>query len=166
MITFAEEETNTKVSLCSPWVNHVNKLIALFGDDPDIHFDYDDDNHEVKLRVVGSDKAEALMNLLEPEVQFGNVTLKVTVIPANVAMSVPQMLANALKGNPHFSQVMTLDIGGNTFNYFLFKKEVAQYWNDNLGHPQGTTTTLYETLAEELLGNNQGALFCTEAEEE
>ena len=70
-------------TLSPPWLNYVNEIKALFGRDPEISILYDDNANEVKLYVEGGDKANALAIILPPEKHFGNVTLKITVVPAN-----------------------------------------------------------------------------------
>lgn len=74
--------------------------------DPDVKVLYDDDNNEIRLYVSDSDKAKALSELFPVEKTFGEVKLKITIIPANGASfgfrtsNFPTVQA-ALKNNPH-----------------------------------------------------------------
>ena len=139
------------------------KLECMFGDDPDIEVEYNKAD-TITLRVNGSDKAEALTRLLQPEYDFGSVRLHVSVVPANREKSLDELVENALRGNPHFSQCIRIQPDGssNRYNYMMFVNEVAQYWSDNLGDPHGNVTTLYQELAKELLGDGDRVMYCTE----
>ena len=72
------------VKLITPWVNFYREIEALFKDDPAIKIDMDDETYTLKLYVDGALKAEALGILLPAEKTFGNVTMKIEVIPANI----------------------------------------------------------------------------------
>ena len=72
-----------KLNMSPPWVLYYKKLNALFDGDDDILIIYDEDEMEVKLYCTDEDKSEALSFLLPNTVSFGNVELKVTVIPSN-----------------------------------------------------------------------------------
>lgn len=43
----------------------------------------------------------------------------------------------------------------------LFKKEVVQYFTDNLGDYNGYRSTLYENIARDIFGDIVGVFFCT-----
>ena len=45
--------------------------------------------------------------------------------------------------------------------YVIFKKEVVQYFNDNLGDYNGICSTLYQELAKNVLKPQPGIFFCT-----
>ena len=58
-----------------------------------------------------------------------------------------------------------IDIEGvfvNPIHYCVFKKEVAQYWGDNLGDPHGNVSTLYQEIAKDIFGESGGVIFCTD----
>lgn len=153
-----------KLHISSPWVTYVHKLQCLFGDDPDIRVEYDDDACRVKLFVNGIDKAEALTRLLKPEVEFGNVKLYIEVIPANREKTFADLVKDAFLGNPHFVELIKIPLQSNPIYYAIFKKEVAQFFNDNLADAHGNISTLYETMAKEILGEEDGVHFCTDNE--
>ena len=119
--------------------------------------------NELLLRVSNTDKAAALSELLPEEKDFGGESIRVTVIPANKTLTKAELLGEALKGNPNFSRMMTVRIGStNSYNYAIFKKRVAQYWNDNLGDPHGNVSCLYQDLAKEVFGDVGGVMYCTD----
>ena len=75
---------NTKI--VAPWIEYTNQVEALFKEDKDIVFSYDDGKKAITLRVNGEEKADALTQLLPAEKKFGNVAVTITVIPANVTV--------------------------------------------------------------------------------
>ena len=153
---------NLKVS--SPWTHYYHKLEALFADDPDVKMDYDPDARAIDVYVNGARKSEALMQLLPAKREFGNVTLKVTVIPANDSeVSDVDLLRDAFEGNPALSHIETImDLAHNPVNYAMFQNKVVQYWNDNFGDPNGMCSTLYQDIATDVFRNIDGVFFTTD----
>jgi len=154
------------LKLASPWVTYFNKLNALFGKDPEIHLVMDNDTPEVKLYVDSDKKADALMRLLPVSVTFGNVILKVSVIPANPELGVSRaaLIKDAFEGNPVYAWDidLSLPLSTQTIRYVMFKNEVVQFYNDQLDDPNGNLTTLYQDIAKELIGESDGVHFCTD----
>ena len=153
--------------MAPPWIQYVNALTALLEPDPDIKISYDNDEHIVKLYVEGTDKANALTELLPDEKEFGNVTLKINVVPANVATTKGALIEQALDGNPAFVYAETIQGPmSNPMTFVVFDREVVQYYNDNLGDIHGLRSTLYEELAREIFEDHEGVFFCTDIEED
>ena len=46
--------------------------------------------------------------------------------------------------------------------YVLFKKEVVQYDSDDISDFHGVCSTLYQDLAKEIIGEDEGIYFCTD----
>ena len=152
-----------KLKLSSPWMSYYHKLQAMFKDDPEIKLDFDEDNIEVKMYVDNEDKADALQKLLPAEKVFGSVVMRITVVPANVGESKAHLFETAFSGNPAFSFIISVeDVFTNPVNYVVFKKEVVQYFNDNLGDYHGNCSTLYQDIALEIFGDMDGIFFCTD----
>lgn len=152
-----------EVKLASPWVLYERKLEALLGEDPDIHIDFDEDENEIFVKVDNPTKAAALDELLPAVVDFGNVELFITVVPANPSYTVADLYRIAFTGNPAFDFVETAE-GDNVFsaNYCVFKNKVVQYRADDLSSYYGVQSTLYEDIADEIFeGNHDGVYFCT-----
>lgn len=159
-------EQNTTPRLSPPWVTYVKQLTALFGQDPNIRIEDDADNFEVKLFVRGQSKADALTQLLPSKKEFGNVILRITVVPDNTlgGKFQPDLFEDAFKGNPAFDSVieMPMPFSSNPTAFVLFKPEVVQFFNDDISDPYGNATTLYQNLAEEIFtGNHDGIFFST-----
>jgi hypothetical protein len=151
------------VKMAPPWIQFVSELNALFGQDPAIEVVYDDDNKQVKLLVDGQAKADALTQLLPTEKEFGNVTLNIAVIPANKLKSTPDLYKAAFEGNPAYVGTFVAEgIFNNPIGYVIFKKEVVQFFNDNLADAHGNMNTLYQNVADDVFTDHQGIFFCTD----
>ena len=161
------EDTTAKVTISPPWITYYNKMLFLFGGDPDIRLNYDDENKVIRMLVDNPTKADALGKLLPVEVAFGNVIVKIVVIPGNMdEAKIPDLYRLALQGNPAFSQVIDLSsaLMRPQLAYVMFEKEIVQFWNDNMGDPHGVETTLYQELAKEIFEQKNGILFSTESD--
>ena len=158
-------DMKVKPTIAPPWIQYVNKLIALFGEDPDIDISYDNDSHLVMLKVNNQAKADAIDHLLPAAKQFGNVTLVISVVPSNTSDTKADLYNIAFDGNPAFSYVKHVDgVFTNPITYVVFNKEVVQYYNDDLGDVNGNCTTLYQDIAKDLF-DDEGVYFCTDSRE-
>lgn len=158
------EMCNNKLKLSPPWAIFEKQVKCLFGQDKDIRIEYDEDAPSIKLFVNGQKKAEALMRLLPTEKTFGNVVLKISVIPANdYKEDLTDMIEDAFKGNPVFSKAVSVEgVSATPFVYTIFKNEVAQYFNDDISDANGIASTLYQEIAKEILLDTPGVYYCTE----
>ena len=157
------------INLSSPWVEHYRKLEALFKSDRDVKVVYDNEAFEVRLYVEQEAKAEVLTEIVKNEVKFGNVTLKVIVIAGN-AIPDPEYdsldkYTKAFYHNDALSYVRVLSgIGQVPFTYVVFKKEVVQYFSDDLSDLFGIHSVLYQNIAKSVLKDATGVFYCTDVE--
>lgn len=155
---------NKELKIASPWVIFYRQINALFGDDPEIKVTFDEEENVIKLYVDNTDKAAAIEKLVPLEKTFGNVTVRVAVIPANMEeKSKLELYETAFKGNPAF--VNTISLGGGivpSLNYVVFKKTVVQFHADDLGDPHGNISTLYQEIAKDVFEGETGLYFCTD----
>lgn len=160
--------SNGKMS--PPWYNYVSEIEALFGADPDINIVFDPEELKLSLYVDNTDKASALEELLPKTVSFGNVEMKVAVIPANdmVVRNNARLFELAFKGNPVVTDIVNVDdVFSNPIEYVVFQKDVVQYYSDNLGDLYGNTNTLLQDIAKRIFADkDEGIYFCTDNEEE
>lgn len=157
-----------RVKLCSPWVSFVHAMKAFFQRDKEVHIDYNEIMKTVTVRVDNQGKADALEQLLPHEVEFsgGDVKLTINVVPSNVGMGNVDLFKAAFAGNEAVVDFKTIgNMYANPITYMIFKKEVVQYWNDNLGDPHNLVSTLYQDLAGQILKDHGEVLFCTDSEE-
>ena len=154
----------SKLGLSSPWVNFYREIEALFAKDPEVKVVFNEDDNDIKLYVDNLAKADALAQLLPVERTFGNVTVTVTVVPANKeSASKIQLFRTAFEGNEAFSYTATAEgIYTNPISYVVFENEVVQYWNDDLSDINGLCSTLYQDIATNVFENHEGIYFCTD----
>lgn len=147
----------------TPWERYANAVNALFAKDGEVDVIYNSDETKLSLMVENPAKADALQQLMPTEKKFGDVTLKIRVVPANLKMTNTQLYLIAFSGNPAFSFVSNVDVGPNVRTYVRFKKEVVQYSDDNPEDPSGLRSTLYQELANEVFESKDDVSFCTES---
>ena len=162
-----------KIKLSAPWNTYYEQVKALFGDDSEIHIVFDEEKKDLKLYVDTAAKAEALQNLFPIEKEWGGVTMTITVIPPNKEgtfkivrnreMTSEEIIINAFCNNPHFVECIDVDFPlWSGFVYVMFKNEVVQYYTDDLGDPNGMTSTLAQNIAKEIFEPVDGVCYCTE----
>lgn len=159
------------IKLSSPWVTYFRQIEALFSEDENVRVELDEEckTPEVKIYVVGNKKAEAIEKLIPAERVFGNVVVRTTVIPERIDNIVEtedadQLLREAFEGNPALSRVESIrDVFIDKVDYFVFKKKVVQFFNDDLSDVDGKASTLYQDLANEVFGFKPGIFFCTDS---
>jgi len=157
----------SKLNIAPPWIQFANELVAMFGNDPEIQTDYNNDTVTFTLRVANSIKADALTKILPTEKEFGNVVLKINVVPANELETAATLYRNALNGNPAFAYVFPVEgVFTNPVTYVAFRRRIIQYYNDDLGDPHGNKTTLCQELAKDIFTKQDGVFFCTDTDGE
>lgn len=156
------------LKLSSPWVVYYRKLNAFFTYDNEVNVVFDEEILSIKIYVNNDKKAVALSQLLPTEKKFGNVTLHITIIPANNALSLSDgiketLYADAFEGNPVLSYTRTFKgLYNNDMTYIVFKNEVVQFYTDDLGDINGLESTLYELIAEDVFEKIDGVYYCTD----
>lgn len=148
----------------SPWIEYYEQLEMLFEEDSQVRVLYDDKDYTIKLYVADADKADALQRVLPAKKEFGNVEMKVTVIPAN--REEPdyscEPILMALMNNPIVEEIKRVSgIFSNDIIYIAFRREVVQYYNDDLGDINGNCSTLYQEIAKNVFIPQAGVFFCT-----
>ena len=165
---------NIRLKILPPWTVMIKELEALFDGDPQIAFntDFSGSHPTVVLACNNGDKVNALCQILPDEVHFGNVILKIMVdgTPSNrVFKSKVELFDTAFKGNPAYAySVCPAEEGYQwvSVTYVVFNNCVVQFAADNLNDCHGIISTLYETIAEELLTGpvTEGVFYNTNVE--
>jgi len=154
---------NNETKLSPPWWEFYNKLNAMFGNDPEIHMDFNEEQYTIKMFVDNQAKADALAQVLPMEKEYGKITLKIEIIPSDKANGFEQLYKTIFNGNPVFSEAVDIDQEGIPHvSYVIFKPLIAQFFNDNLADAFGNYTALYQDVAKELFVPQNGVYFCTE----
>lgn len=168
-LTMDDLKVDKKTKLAPPWVDYANKFDQMFGKDPQIHIEFDDAHCKLKVRVESQKKYEALRELLPDHVTFGNVTMLIDLIPSNTmtgTSDIARLFADAFEDNPVLEDIIEIPgVFTNKLTYIVFKKEVVQYWGDNLGDPHGLVSTLYQNIAKDIFVGLDGVNYCTSPEE-
>ena len=152
-----------KTLLAPPWVTWVNELKALFGQDKEVKIVSDWEEMAVRVYVENAEKADAIAALLPESKEFGNVTLSVTVIPGNKAGDkFRDRFQTAFAGNPIYVETATAECPMGSFTYVLWRAEVIQFFNDNLGDICGNKSMLPEAVAKDVLVEQHNVYHCTE----
>ena len=163
-----------RLKILPPWTVTIRKLEALFDGDPLIAFniDFSGEHPSVVLACNNGDKVAALQQVLPEEVDFGNVKLRIVVdgTPSNRAFtSKVELFDTAFAKNPAYAySVCPAEEGyqwiGTT--YVVFNNCVVQFFADNLNDCHGVISTLYQTIAEELLTGSatDGVFYNTNVE--
>lgn len=160
-----------RLKLSSPWVTYYHELSAFFKEDKEIHVLYDEDENLIQLFVDSDTKAQALAKILPTEKVFGNVTLRIDVVPPNGCRTTAiaddaSVYKYAFMGNPALEDIkLVRGVFAHDIVYILFAKTVVQYWNDNLADYNGVCSTLYQDIARDIFVENEGVYFCTEVTE-
>lgn len=167
-----------KFGLTAPWVNFYYEINAFFNEDTDVRVVYEEDENIIDIYVDNAAKAAALTDLLPTEKEFGAITVKINVIPANKLKlselyklsaeetSKSQLFKDALENNPHVEEIIpVIGIFNNPITYVIFKKEVVQFFNDSLGDFNGICSTLMQNIANDIFENRDGIYFCTDVKD-
>ena len=158
------------LNLSAPWQTYYKELSKLFEKDDEVRIVYDTDEQVISIYVDNAIKAEAMAAVLPIVKEFGSVELTINVIPSNkvniLRSSKGMGFPDLFKGNPIVSDVVVIDgIMTNPITYVIFKKEVVQYFNDDLGDAHGMCSTLYQDIAKRVFEDHEGVFFCTDTKE-
>ena len=149
-----------KINIYAPWVIFYRQIEAFFAKDSEVKVSYDEKTTTITVRVDNAEKANALRVIMPPSRSFGNITVRVNVVPSNFTELPAKFFQTAFEGNEAFSHMTTVEeipdfYISNPISYCSFKKEVVQYPADDLSSETGMKSTLYEDLAREIFENNE-----------
>lgn len=160
-----------KINLSSPWVLYYHEVEAFFKADPEVNVVYDEKENILKLFVNNQTKADALMNLMPMQKDFGSVTLTIMVIPSNTNKLTFKTFAKtdtiglitaALEGNDFLSSIQETTLFTNPITYVVFKPQIIQYFTDSLGDINGLCSTLAQEIAKDIFTEIDGVYYCTD----
>ena len=158
--------------LSPPWYSYQRKVLALFGRDPEVRvrdlYEVDERNFTLFILVRTEAKAQAIRALLPRIVEISGTTVTSKIfIPVDECEvrlekkgSDIQIVKEAFTGNPVFDRVEPPSCGFSAWGYCIFRKEVIQFWDDDISNFYGLHTTLAETIALEIL-KDVDVQFCT-----
>ena len=164
------------MNLVSPWVEYYRQVEALFKEDPFVDVVYDDSKTALNLYVSENTTkagviAGAIRTLLPETKEFGNVNLYINVYPNNedvftsMFKSIDKnVIESAFTRNAAVIGIKTVYLQGKPFTYVIFKREVVQYFTDDIGDIHGIHSTLYQNIANGVLNDHPGIFFCTDTQ--
>jgi len=153
-----------KLNLAAPWTTYYKQLEALFEKDSEVSVVFDNENYAIRLYVESQEKAEALEKMLPAEKVFGNIRVRILVIPANKLQneSGVGIVEKAFKGNPAVSFIKNVDRPFfPALSYVAFIPRVVQFYNDDMSDINGNCNTLYQDIAKEVFVPLDGVCYCT-----
>jgi hypothetical protein len=168
----AKDDDDRKLS--PPWWTVQKKIKAMFKDDPDIEIksvskggDASGVTYVFYLDTPDAAKAIALEKILKTEYNFGNIKLKVTVRVTNAnnktvlpAESIYDNYLDALATTPAVVDIRhVVDMFGTKWIVIDFKKEVVQFWNDDLTDYYGNWNGLYTDIATDIFKYNPAVKY-------
>lgn len=153
--------------LSPPWVTLYHMISKFFEYDSEVKVEQDEETYAINLYVEDQRKADALTKLLPASKEYGNITVAINVIPANVEEPSKILLfQDAFEGNEAISCFYTGCGPCKNINYIAFDPIVVQFFNDQLDDINGLKTTLYADIAKEVFGQQDGIYFCTDPVDE
>ena len=157
-------EKKNNLDLSAPWYTYFTEIKMLFEKDPAVSVKFDSENYVISIYVDGTEKAYALSQLL-PAVKDLGVPVRIRVIPSNVPYESDfELLKRAFKDNPVLVDAIEAT---NGHHYIVFKKEVVQFFNDQLDDVHGYKSTLFQHIAKEVFDSIDPSVhFCTEIKNE
>lgn len=160
-----------RISLSSPWVLYYHEVEAFFKADPEVNVVYDEKENILKLFVDNQTKADALMNLMPPQKDFGSVTLIIMIIPSNTNKPTFKtfaktdtigLIAAALEDNDILSSIQETTLFTKPITYVVFKPQIIQYFTDSLADINGLCSTLAQDIAKDIFTEIDGVYYCTD----
>ena len=152
----------------SSWTKFYKEVETLFKHDRQVHVVFDEDGGVLCLYVDNPVKAQALDGLLPSSVTFGDKTIDITICNTVKDDGTPcgNIYEAAFEGNDAFSFVKQIKgIFPDDLVYVVFKREVVQYFNDDLCDVYGQCSTLYQEIAKDIFGETNGVCFCTDKDD-
>lgn len=156
-----------KVKMSAPWYIYFEQIKSIFEQDPEIDkIIFDNEKYIIRLYINNKEKAEAIEKILPDQKVFGNIIVNIEIIPNNISKEDNkfELIEKAFEGNPIISEFIHEELFDKPIYYVVFKKEVVQYYSDDLSDAHGVTSTLYQDIAKEIIGENEGIYFCTDIE--
>jgi hypothetical protein len=166
-------EKATLTRLSPPWYTYHRKVQALFGGDPQVmvkDLAEVQGGYEYMILVNNTEKASAIKTLLKNPVSIGSVNVHAAILGPDendikeTDVIDLELCEKAFSGNPIFKETVIRSYAMYEFGYCVFKKQVVQFWNDDLSDYYGNYSGLAADIAKEILNPCEGVMYCTAAE--
>lgn len=155
-----------KLKLSPPWISYYRMVKALFGNDPQVDVreltEGENGQHNYIMVVNDEKKASAIKTILK---DMSEIWLNAYIYGPNensvetLSSLDLDVYQTAFNENPIFEKTISVPHMLGKTDYCVFKKEVIQFWNDDISDYLGNYTTLAKDIAREIL-NADGVQFC------
>lgn len=169
------------VKLSPSWYTLWNEIKASIGNDPDVKVNplvTKSSPFEVPIDVTGHDKAVAIVSIMALRHQLGNITVDIQVKDEKgnvVSPETPEspeqlveMVKKALGNNAWFVDVVAKSPfpHARTIVYPVFKKDVIQFFNDDLSDLYNNYNNVVAFVFGDVLNPAPGgfSLYCSTAQ--
>lgn len=159
--------------LSPPWNTIYRKITAFFKGDDEITvkpLETTGRNWIITIETPNSDKAFALENIMRTEYSFGNVSVKVKFAVTNETAKKATILSDdlyetyltALSSTPAVTDIKKVkNFVQDEFVIVELKKEVVQFYNDDISDYYGNWNGLYTDIAKEIFKDERGKVIFT-----
>lgn len=151
-------------------MTYANYIVAMFKDDADIKVEHDNevgDDAIFNVFIYCNNKIKllAIKELLPESVAMGNITVKNLFKYTGKRTVDADLLKVAFAGNPIVSEIVAVETPfQTTVDYCVFKKEVIQFYNDEMMDINGNYNGLAQDIARSIFVQDANASYCTAAE--
>jgi len=154
-----------QMKLSPPWITLYREIQAMFKNDSQVKVVFNNDDDSINVYVDDDDKADAIGQILIDEKDFGNVNVKVNVVPANNgedgSSNLP-LFQRAFKDNNALSFTTEDQKGMFAMSYVVFAPVIVQFFNDDLTDVHGLASMLYADIARDIFKDDLNVNFCTD----
>lgn len=146
--TPVEKPADEEFKRLPPYAINYNRLVALFGGDPELTFDLDEDTRTATISSKNYHKLEALGKVLRNPMEQLNIKL----VNEGFDNEYVRVLEDAFAGNPNLDNIrIAIEAMTQTeVPVVTFKDSTIQFQADNRFVPHGYETTLAEILVKQL----------------
>lgn len=163
------------LGLQSPWYTLYNKIVAIFGNDEELTISNISETkstadakatYTITISSSNAVKLQAIEKILKHEFPMGNIVVKIEFVyeeSDNVNITAADF-KNAFSGNPIMSAIKTIETPWKSeMTFVMFKREVIQFYNDDITDIYGNFNGLAEDIARELFNSPTDVIsYCTD----
>jgi hypothetical protein len=164
------------LGLQSPWYTLYNKIVSMFGGDEELTISNITETtkaaenakatYTITISSANAVKLQAIEKILKHEFPMGNIVVKIAFVYEESKNSdiTAADFKNAFTGNPIMSNIKTIETPWKSeMTFVLFKREVIQFYNDDITDLYGNFNGLAEDIARELFNDVTEVIsYCTD----
>lgn len=169
LVYMNDQDKEGAPTISAPWIAYAHKVIAAFGDDPEIAVDIGDaDVSEgfltIEIICTNYVKYKALQEIVNAPDEISGVRIDMRFTYTGTDRDKRTSLYEAaLRGNPYFNSVIQLSDPRDEnvkYTFALFNNEVVQYFDDDISDYYGCNNMVPEDLFREILKDDPEIRLC------